>query len=192
MTVGKRNLVISILSAGLIFMMGLLYLTIPNYYGLEAMSVISTNDLLLSALLVYSVVKFGEYVLVGKNPTNENVFLTITASSVGIINVLLNVFVEPSMALSISLMVFTLGIILVKLFTMDYYHDRENGFWYVELIYLIIFTAVGIITSCNLFNDSILQTIMLGYYFIIVGVLESLKATTKSLLKSKKFLKSIK
>ncbi len=192
MSKNKKNFIIGIGSAALIFFMGLLYLTVPAYYGLGEMANVDTNDLLLSALLVYSVVNFGEYVILGKNPTSENVYLTIVASFVGLVNVGLSMFINKSMNLSMSMLLFVVLVLCVKLFTIDYYHDRKDAYYYVEGLFTAIFGIVGVVTSFNLFDDTVLQTMMLGFLLILISVIRSSNVAIKSMLKSKRFLRRIK
>ena len=43
-------------------------------------------------------------------------------------------------------------------------------------------------STFNLFNDSVLQTIILGFYFILISIIDAISASLKTLLKSKRFL----
>lgn len=188
----KKKFMIGIFSGALTFFMGVMYLIIPSYYGVNAMINVDTNNLLVSALLVYSVLKLTEYFLVGKNPTNETIYMAIVSAISGIVNVLLSAFLYPSMALGISLIILSASICAVKLFTIDYYHDRNDAYYYIEGMLFIVFAVVSVIISLSLFDDTILQTMLLGFYFIILSIVNCVNETIKSMLKSKRFLKKIK
>lgn len=192
MTKNKKNFITGMLSSGIIFVMGVLYLTVPSYFGLEKMTDINTNNLFISITLVYAVLNFAEYVIMGKNPNNEAVALSITTSITGITNIILGIFFSESLTLALSMGVFVFLTTGVKMFTIDYFHDREDAFYYVEMMLTAIFFIVGIVISFNLFNDSVLQTIVLGCFFIIVSILDAVSVSFKGMLKSKRFLKAIK
>lgn len=192
MTKNKKNFFIGIISCGILFSMGVLYLTVPSYYGIDHMANINVNDLFICMILIYSVLAFGNYLLIGKNPNNENVWLSIVASIAGIANVGLGVFFNESLTLALSLCIFVFLTTAVRIFTIDYYHDRKDAYYYIEAMLTIIFLIVGVVICFNLFNDSVLQTIVLGFYFIIISILESVDVSLKGMLKAKRFLKKIK
>lgn len=192
MTKNKKNFFIGIISCGILFSMGVLYLTVPSYYGIDHMANINVNDLFICMILIYSVLAFGNYLLIGKNPNNENVWLSIVASIAGIANVGLGVFFNESLTLALSLSIFVFLTTAVRIFTIDYYHDRKDAYYYIEAMLTIIFLIVGVVISFNLFNDSVLQTMVLGFYFIIISILESVDVSLKGMLKAKRFLKKIK
>ena len=173
MSTNKKNFYVGIACSIAIFIMGVLYLTIPSYYGLAAMADINANNLFVSGLLMFACVNLVKYIVVGKNPTSERVYMTVASASSGALNIVLGGFFEnQNMVLAISIMVFVLAITTVKLFTIDYYHDNKDAFFYIETMLLCLFLVVGVVISINLFNDSIIQTIMLGFLFIIIGILD--------------------
>lgn len=192
MNLNRKRFFVGIVCSGIMFFMGVLYLTVPAYYGTEYMANIDTNDLFVSMVLIYAVLNFIKYFLLGKNPNNENIYISIASSLTGTLNVLLNEFLEKNIILGISLLIFVLLITGIKLFTVDYYHDRKDAYYYIEGLLLAIFFIVGIVTSLNLFSDSILQTIMLGFYFIIIAILDTVNTAIKTMLKAKRFLNKIK
>ena len=192
MSENKKNFYVGIISSGIIFLMGVLYLTIPAYYGINNMVNIDTNNLLISMMLVYSLVKFADYILLGNNPTKEAVLMSIVASTTGIANVLLEFVVSDSLALALALIIFVLFSCAVNIFSIDYYHDRKDAYYYVEAMTTIILFVVGIVLSFNLFNDSVVQTMGMGYLFIVVSILEAVDVAMKCMLKSKRFLRKVK
>lgn len=192
MTKNKKNFFVGIISCGILFSMGVLYLIVPSYYGIDHMANINVNDLFICMILIYSVLAFGNYLIIGKNPNNENVWLSIVASIAGIANVCLGVFFNDSLTLALSLGIFVFLTTAVRIFTIDYYHDRKDAYYYIEAMLTIIFLIVGVVICFNLFNDSVLQTIILGFYFIIISILESVDVSLKGMLKAKRFLKKIK
>lgn len=188
----KKKFFVGTICGSIIFLMGVLYLTIPGYYGIDNMAEVDTNNLFISATLVYSVISFLRYVLLGKNPNNETIYFCIASSVMGIFNVVLAHYYQASIVLSMSLALLVFIITGIKLFTIDYYHDRKDAYVYIESLLLAIFFVVGVVISLNLLNSSVLQTVMLGFFFIIVGILDIINSAIKSLVVSKKFLRKIK
>ena len=193
MSVNKKNFYVGILCSMAIFMMGVMYLTIPSYYGLAAMYSVNANNLFVSGLLMFACVNLVKYIVVGKNPTTERVYMTVASAGSGALNIILGGFFDNQhMVLAVSIMVFVLSITTVKLFTIDYYHDRKDAFFYIETMLLVLFLIVGIVVSVNLFSDSTIQTIMLGFLFIIIGILDGVNISIKCMLKAQRFLNKIK
>lgn len=192
MSKNKKNFFLGQVASGIIFAIGVLYILVPSYYGLDNMAVIDTNNLFISLIIVYSSIHLGLFYCLGKNPTNESFLITIISILSGVFNVTIKEFVSPSISLSLSVLVFTLAITVIRLFTVDYYHDRKDAYFYVEAFLTVIFFVTGIIVSISLFNDPLVQTIELGFLLIIMGIIESMKVATKCLLKAPRFLGKIK
>ena len=193
MSTNKKNFYVGIICSIAIFAMGVIYLTIPSYYGLAAMYNVNANNLFVSGLLMFACVNLVKYIVVGKNPTLERVYMTVASAGSGALNIVLGGFFDNQhMVLAISIMVFVLAITTVKLFTIDYYHDRDDAFFYIETMLLCLFLVVGVVISINLFNDSTIQTIMLGFLFIIIGILDGVNISIKCMLKAQRFISKIK
>ena len=188
----KRNFFVGIVCDAVLFFSSVLYLTIPTYYGIAQMGEINTNNLFISMTLIYSVLHFLRYILIGKNPTKESIYMSIAGGISGLANIFFGFFYNEVAILPMSFAFFVLLITGIKLFTIDYYHDRDDVYYLFEIMYLLIFFIVGIVSAFHLFSDSVLQTMMLGYYFILIAVVEALNDSIKSMLKSKRFLRKIK
>lgn len=192
MSKNRRNFFIGEIASGIMFIIGVLYILVPNYYGLDNMAVIDTNNLFISLIIVYASIHLGLFYLLGKNPTSESFLMCIISILTGIFNVTIQEFASASIALSTSVLVFTLGITAIRIFTVDYYHDRKDAYFYVEAFLTMMFFVSGIVISISLFNDPLVQTIELGFFLMIMGIVESMKVATKCLLKAPRFLGKIK
>lgn len=190
MTKNKRQFIVNIIGAILIFLLGVIYIMLPTYYGTKMMENIDINNLFLSFLISYSVIHLGEYLILGKNPHNEPIYLCIIASITGILNIILSGYSSKSFSISFALMIFM--ITAIKLLTIDYYHDRDDAYYYIEGLCTAIFFILGVICAINFFGNVTLQTIMLGLFITIIGILEIFNVSIKTMLKSKRFLKKIK
>ena len=60
---------------------------------------------------------------------------------------------------------------IMKLIKLDYYHDRENGLFYVNLITFALFLTLGLLTSINLYFNETVQVLILGFFFVVNGLL---------------------
>lgn len=190
MTKNKKSFFINILGSSLIFLLGIAYISLPTYYGIESFSKIDINDLFISFIIIYAIINLVIFLILGKNPNNEAIYLSIVGSIAGLLNMLLSNHINKAFSLSFAVLIFMIA--AVKLFTIDYYHDREDAYYYIETLCLIIFLLVGIITAINLFGDTKLQATMLGFFITIMGIIRMFNISIKAMLKSKRFLKKIK
>lgn len=190
MTKNKKRFLINIFGSSLIFLLGVIYISLPTYYGLESFSKIDINDLFISFIIIYAIINLVLFLVLGKNPNNESIYLCIVGSIAGLLDMLLQSHLTKAFSLSFAILIFMIA--AVKLFTIDYYHDRKDAYYYIETLCLLIFLLVGIITSINLFGDTKLQATMLGFFITIMGILRIFNITIKAMLKSKRFLKKIK
>ena len=60
---------------------------------------------------------------------------------------------------------------VIKLIKLDYYHDRKNGMFYVNLVSFSLFLLLGLLTSINLYFTATVETLMLAFFFVCNGLL---------------------
>ncbi len=190
MTKNKKTFLINLLGSVIIFLMGIIYISLPTYYGIETMENLDINGLFISFTIIYATVNLGLFLTLGKNPNNESIYLCIAGSTAGLLNIILTNYIAKSF--SISLAIFILMVTAIKIFTIDYYYDHKDAYYYIEILCLIIFFLVGIMTSINILGTTMLKSIMLGFLIIIMGILRMFNISIKAMLKSKRFLKKIK
>lgn len=192
MSKNKKNFIYYELESGIIFFIGVLFTLLPTIYGINNLGELNVNDLFLCMTLILSTLNLANFYVVGQNPTKEYLYYSVTSSIVGIINIIISPYFDNSLTLAISVLALTIVFSMVKLFTVDYYHDRKDAFYYIEGILAIIFLIVGMIISISVFNNPVVETIELGFFMIIMGIIESIKTATKCLLKAPRFLGKIK
>lgn len=190
MTKNKKKFIISIIGALIIFLLGITYISMPTYYGVDMMENIEINNLFISFVIIYATINLGTFLMIGKYPNNESINLCIVGSFAGLLNIFLSNFTDKAFMISFAIFIFL--ITAVKLFTVDYYHDRKDAYYYIEGLCLSIFFLVGVVTAINLFGSSFLQTMMLGFFITIMGILRMFNISIKTMLKSKRFLRKIK
>ena len=74
--------------------------------------------------------------------------------------------------LALILFIWVILMSLTKLKESDYYHDRKNKLWELNVINLILFILTGVLTSVNLYYTGDVQILVLGFFFLINGILE--------------------
>jgi len=91
-----------------------------------------------------------------------------------IIILVLMLFLDISEPWNLALLLFIWIILmsLTKLRESDYYHDRKNKLWKLNIFNLLLFILVGILTTINLYYTSDIQILVLGFFFLIHGILE--------------------
>ncbi|MBE6154270.1 MAG: hypothetical protein E7163_01670 [Firmicutes bacterium] len=118
---------------------------------------------------LYSLFKLTQFVLTMKEKDYESLFAFII--SLGVIISLLFIELTPK---CLALIVFAwIGLMsLNKLKKADFYHDRKNKMWILRLIILFIFLTIGLLTILNLFYETSVQIIIIGYLLFINSVLD--------------------
>lgn len=192
MSKNKKNFIYYELESAVIFLIGVLYTLLPTIYGIDSLEELNVNDLFLCMTLILSTLNLANYYVVGESPTKEYLYYSVTSSIVGIMNLLIYPYFENDLTLAISILALTISFSMVKLFVVDYYHDRKDAFYYIEGILSIIFLITGMIISVSVFNNPVIETLELGFFMIILGVVESIRTATKCLLKAPRFLGKIK
>ncbi len=192
MSKNKKNFIYYELESAVIFLVGVLFTLLPTIYGTDNLSELNVNDLFISMTLILASLNLANFYVVGSNPTKEYLYYSMTSSLVGIVNLLISQYFSNSITLAISILSLTVTFSIVKLFTVDYYHDRKDSFYYIEALLAIIFLVVGMVISISVFNNPVIETLELGFFVIIMGIIESIKTATKCLLKAPRFLRFIK
>lgn len=83
----------------------------------------------------------------------------------------LNILDNP-LNLALVLFVWIILMSLIKLRECDYYHDHKNKLWTLNVINLILFILTGILAAINLYCTSDVQILVLGFFFLVNGILE--------------------
>ena len=115
---------------------------------------------LVGIILLIGSIAFSIYCL-NKSTDNQNIWIFISG------------FLSYP-ALALILMIWMGLMSLIKLKKADFYHDRENKMWILRLLILFIFIASGLLTSINLFYDNSVQILLIGYFFLVNSVLDTI------------------
>ena len=156
----KINLIIS----GLLILIGIFMLVVPFLGFMEP------TTLLYVVFSTYSLIKIIEIIITPKSTDHEDLYTAIACALAAISGFKFGAL-EPSMVLSLTLVSWVGIMSIIKLIKLDYYHDRENGMFYVNLVTFSLFLLLGLLTSINLYYSATVQTLMLGFFFVINGLL---------------------
>lgn len=74
--------------------------------------------------------------------------------------------------LALILFIWIILMSIIKLKESDYYHDRNNSIWLLNIVNLVLFIISGIVASVNLYYTEDIQILVLGFFFLINGILE--------------------
>ncbi len=190
MSKNKRNFFIGNGIAGMIILIGILYLSIPLYYGKEYKH-IDINNLFISFTFCYAVLHFVFYCLFDKKEPIESLYLSIGASIACLLDVILMKKINPYTALMISNGIFLILLLLAKGGIVKKYYQKASALFYVELYILILYAFIGILITFSFFSRNSLCIIILGFYIVLLGILESFHTSIRCMLRAKRFIHRI-
>lgn len=125
-------------------------------------------------LIVYALLSGIKFVLTKKSKDYEGL-LTFFASLITLIVALkINITLKP-WNLAISLFIWVILMSLIKLKKSDYYNDRKNKMWIIKMVSLGLFILTGILATINLYYTVDIQILVLGFFFLINGILDLLE-----------------
>ncbi len=122
-------------------------------------------------LAVYGVLNLVKFILVRESKDYEGLFTTLASIVALVVVCFLDIDSVP-WYLALSLFIWIIMMSLIKLKKADYYNDRRNKTWILEVVTLILFILSGLLTTINLYYENDIQVLVLGYFYLIHGILE--------------------
>ena len=117
----------------------------------------------------YALIKFVQFILIMKDKDYESLFTSI----VSLVSLISLFIIELSNKHLILVLMIWMGLMcLVKLKKADFYQERKNKMWILRLFILFTFLTTGLLTGMNLYYESSVQTIIIGFFFFINGILD--------------------
>ena len=132
-----------------------------------------------SALFTYAIFNFIQYILTKESKDMEGLYTALASIFVGIAD--LYIPFNNNLVLPLSIMAWTILMSIIKLIKADYYNDRKDRVWKYKMVTLIVFMVISVLTSVALNYNSNVQVLIMGYYFIINGILEVSEVLVKYL-----------
>ena len=160
----KRTL-IEFITAWLLILCSCVVIILPVF------EINNVKAVFISIIAIYGVSHLfkGFTILESKDYTGFN----ISFNSIVILLLMLFLDINDSpWNLALLLFIWIILMSLTKLKESDYYHDRKNKLWKLNIFNLMLFILVGILTTVNLYYTSDIQILVLGFFFLIHGILE--------------------
>ena len=93
--------------------------------------------------------------------------------------------------LGTSMLIYTLLILVNRGFIVYKYKINKNYLWVIKFIITFLVIFLGILTIINLYNELSVQTLIIGYYFVTLGVMLITEPLFKLFISPKKFNKIV-
>lgn len=151
-------------------------LTFPLFHFVKVKLIFS---LILS---IYGILNFVQFWLTKESKDYEGL-LTAIASFITLLVVLKLDIDKTPWYLAISLFIWIIMMSIIKLKKADYYNDRHDKLWILRIVTLILFILTGLLTTINLYYSSDVQILVLGFFYLIHGILELTDPLTNYLSK---------
>lgn len=95
------------------------------------------------------------------------------------------------MILGSAMTVYTILMVANRGYKVLMLKNQDNFVWTVKFIMTFLLAFVGILTTINLFNETTVQTMMMGYYFISTGVLMTIESAIELFVTDRAFNKIV-
>lgn len=184
----QKHFYVGLSVSGALFLLGIIYIISPSIITTETYKV---NNFVIIMLGVYALLNLVKFIVINYK-TYEKVYLCLGSCAIAILNVILSAFIDATTVFTMCIMLFTLVVTGVKLFAVDYYYQRKDSYWYIITMLLIIFLCVGLVISTALLNHPDIQVVSLGFFIIIIAILDAVDTSIKCMLKAPRFVKNIK
>ena len=154
------------------FIVGLLLMFLAvSIILLPTFKITNIKIVLLTIFGFYTIFKIVSFILIYKEKDYESLFTSLVSGSSLIATSLIELTTKN---IALILMIWMGLMSLIKLKKADFYHDRENKMWILRLLILFIFIASGLLTSINLFYDNSVQILLIGYFFLVNSILDTI------------------
>ncbi len=131
----------------------------------------------------YALIKLSCFMLILKEKDYENLFTGII--SIGCLIAIYNLKLSTKNIALILLIWLTL-MALIKLKKADFYHDRANKMWILRIFILFVFITIGLISSLNLMYEKSVQILIIGFFFFINNLLDTIDPLVSYLMRGNK------
>jgi len=119
---------------------------------------------------------------------NSNEYSGFSTTVACIVTLVLMLFLDVNDSpwnLALILFIWVILISLIKLKESDYYHDKKSKLWKLNIVNLILFILTGILTTINLYYTGDIQILVIGFFFLINGILELMDPFVAYLIEKK-------
>ena len=159
-----KKVLVDLITAVFLIIMGCVVLVLP------IMGVMNVKAVFITVLTLYGIINLVQFILTFKDKDFEGLFTD---------------FKSAPLNLAMTLFVWISFMSLIKLKKIDYYHDRKKKIWLLRMITLVLFILSGLLSVMNLYYETQVQILTLGFFFFIHGILELVDPITNYLLEKK-------
>ena len=128
----------------------------------------------------YAILNLLQFILTRKAKDYEGLYTFLASTSIGIIDLYFSF--DNANVLAISIMAWTTIMSVIKFIKTDYYNDRKDKMWKLRVVTLVLFMIIAIVTSLSLNYSNNVQVMIMGYFFLIHGILELIDPIVKYLI----------
>ena len=130
------------------------------------------NNCKIVLIIIFSLLSVASLLLYVFKPKDKDLESAYTFVASFMLLILAIVLKQTPINLALMLLLYVMFLSLIRLKKADFYHDRRNAMWQINIITLGILILVGLVTSINLYYQSEVQILMFGYFFLVNGILE--------------------
>ena len=174
-----RRVNIELLVAILLIIIGTIITILPVF------SIVNVKTVFTIIISLYGVIHLIKNVLILKSKDYSG--FGIAFSSIVILVLLMFIDINDSpWNLALLQFIWIILLSLNKLKESDYYHDRKNKLWILNITNLILFILVGVLSAINLNYTGDIQILVLGFFFLFNGILELMDPLSAYIIANKK------
>ncbi|MBE6158834.1 MAG: hypothetical protein E7159_03315 [Firmicutes bacterium] len=170
----KTKQFVDIIIEGVLLLFGLVIM-ILGIVGYSKIKVV-----FVSALFTYAIFNFIQFYLTRKSKDMEGLYTALASILVGIADLYFPF--TNNVVLPVSIMVWSILMSIIKVIKADYYNDRRDRVWKFKMVSLCVFMVISVLTSVALNYNNNVQVLIIGYFFVINGILELSEPIVKYLL----------
>ena len=161
----KKRTFVELITAILLIVISCIVMVLPLF------QIENVKFVFISIIAIYGI----SHLFKGFTTIDSKDFSGFSTSINSVIILILMLFLDINNSpwnLALLLFIWIILMSLTKLKESDYYHDRKNRLWKLNVFNLLLFILVGIFTTINLYYTSDIQILILGFFFLIHGILE--------------------
>lgn len=134
----------------------------------------------LTVMFSYALLNLLQFLLTKKSKDYEGLYTCLASATVGLVDLYFSF--DSENVLAISLMSWVAMMSVIKFIKTDYYNDRKDRMWKLRIVLLVLFMLIGIVTSISFNYSDNIRIMVLGYFFLIHGILELIDPIAKYLI----------
>lgn len=159
----------------ILIFMGTVILILPLFDINQVKIILITN------LILYAIIKLGQFIITKNSKDYEGLYTSLASIATIVISFFLKLG-SSAHNLAITLFIWIVFMSIIKLKKSDYYHDRRDRMWKLNVCKLSLFILIGLLTCINLYYEPVVQIVVLGFFFLIHGILELFDPVVKTLI----------